>query len=589
MSFLFFPQLISAQTEWQISTDSLNNIADDQQRMHQLFEHFMDWYWQQHPESATRAGINQYNDQWTDLSLSAYEVRRQDTEAFLQMINTVDTTDFPADDQLNYTLFRQTLERQQASYSYPDHLIPLSNTVFLGKHHYLTTTLSIQSITSQEDYEQAMMRLQRIPIFIDQLIALMNEGLRQGILPPRITVSDIPDQVQAIMGEVAQETLLSPFRKLPNSFTQSQKENIKNNVDRIFQREVKPAYQKLHDYLIDTYIPQTRSTIGLSALPNGQTWYQHNIQRYTTTSLTAEEIHQIGLSEVKRIREAMDSVIRVSGFEGSFDEFTQFLRTDPQFYHSSAEDLLAHYRDICKQIDPQLIGLFGKLPRMPYGVKAIPEYTAKTATTAYYNPGSYRAARPGYFYANTYDLASRPIWEMEALTLHEAVPGHHLQIALSKELDNVPMFRETLSFTAFVEGWALYAESLGETIGLYQNPYSKFGQLTYEMWRAIRLVVDTGIHAKGWTRDQAIDFFQKNSAKTEHDIAVEVDRYIAWPGQALAYKVGELKIKELRSRAESQLGEAFNVRVFHDALLEEGALPLDMLEAKILQWIENQP
>ncbi|MEM9834799.1 MAG: DUF885 domain-containing protein, partial [Bacteroidota bacterium] len=560
-----------------------------QQRMHQLFEHYLDWYWQQHPESATRAGIDNYNDQWTDLSLSAHETRQRDIDELLQVINSIDTAEFSESDRLNYTLFRQILERQQASYSYPDHLIPLSNTVFLGKQHYLTTTLSIQSITSQEDYEQTIMRLQRIPVFIDQLIALMNEGLNQGIVPPRIAVSDIPNQLQSVMGDVAQETLLLSFQKLPNSFTLAQKDSMRNNADYIFQQEIKPAYQQLYDYLIDTYLPKTRSTLGLSALPNGEAWYQHNIRRYTTTSLTAEEIHQIGLAEVKRIREAMDSVIRASGFEGSFDEFTQFLRTDPQFYYTNPEDLLTHYRNICKQIDPQLIKLFGKLPRMPYGVKAIPDYTAKTATTAYYNPGSYRAARPGYFYANTYDLASRPIWEMEALTLHEAVPGHHLQIALSKELDSVPIFRETLSFTAFVEGWALYAESLGETIGLYQDPYSKFGQLTYEMWRAIRLVVDTGIHTKGWTRDQAIDFFQKSSAKTEHDIAVEVDRYIAWPGQALAYKIGELKIKELRSRAEGQLGENFDIRAFHDALLEEGALPLDILEAKTLQWIDNQP
>jgi len=288
---------------------------------------------------------------------------------------------------------------------------------------------------------------------------------------------------------------------------------------------------------------------------------------------------------VKRIRSEMDSLIKSTGFKGGFPEFAEFLRTDPQFYFETAEELLDAYRVIAKKIDPELPRFFGQLPRLPYGILPVPAYDEKTQTTAYYMRGSVETGRPGYFYANTYNLKSRPKWEMEALTIHEAVPGHHLQIALSQELEDVSEFRKYTSYTAFVEGWGLYSESLGGEMGFYKDPYSKFGQLTYEMWRAIRLVVDTGIHGMGWSRQQAIDYFKENAAKTEHDITVEVDRYIAWPGQALAYKIGELKIKELRAKAENILGENFDIRKFHDAVLENGAIPLEVLEEKIEAWI----
>ncbi len=323
----------------------------------------------------------------------------------------------------------------------------------------------------------------------------------------------------------------------------------------------------------------------MSDLPDGKAWYAYNVRSQTTTSLTPEQIHQIGLAEVARIRKQMDELIASTGFKGSFEEFLTFLRTDPRFFYDKPEGLLAGYRDIAKRIDPELVKLFGRLPRLPYGVIPIPSYSEKTQTTAYYDGGSLAAGRPGYFYANTYDLKSRPKWEMEALTAHEAVPGHHLQVALAQELEGVPEWRKHDGYTAFAEGWGLYAESLGPEMGLYKDPYSKFGQLTYEMWRAIRLVVDTGMHAKGWTRQQAIDYFKANAGKAEHDIVVEVDRYIVWPGQALAYKIGELKIKELRAHATRELGPRFDVRAFHDQVLGNGALPLDVLEANIKAWV----
>jgi len=312
------------------------------------------------------------------------------------------------------------------------------------------------------------------------------------------------------------------------------------------------------------------------------------VRHYTTTSLTPDEIFNIGQSEVKRIRQEMDRIISETGFEGDFTAFCEFLRTDDRFFFDTAEDLLREYRDISKRIDPELVKLFGKLPRLPYGVIPVPSYAEKSQTTAYYEPGSAEAGRPGYFYANTYDLKSRPRWEMEALTLHEAVPGHHLQISLAQELENIPKFRRHSWITAYGEGWALYSESLGEEMGFYADPYSKFGQLTYEMWRAIRLVVDVGIHVKGWSRQQAIDFFTENSSKTPHDIEVEIDRYIVWPGQALAYKIGELRITELRAFAEERLGESLDIRAFHDELLGYGCLPLDLLESRMRRWVEAQ-
>ncbi|HSM68383.1 MAG TPA: DUF885 domain-containing protein, partial [Xanthomonadales bacterium] len=331
-----------------------------------------------------------------------------------------------------------------------------------------------------------------------------------------------------------------------------------------------------------------RDSIGLSDLPDGEAWYAYNVKQRTTTELTPEEIHEIGLAEVKRIRAEMDQVIASAGFEGSFGEWMAFLRTDPQFYHTTAEGLLQEYRDIAKRADPELMKVFGHLPRTPYGVIPIPSYAEKSQTTAYYQRGSVQAGRPGYFYANTYALDTRPRWEMEALTLHEAVPGHHLQLAIQDELEDVPWFRQIGGYTGFTEGWGLYSESLGEEMGFYQDPYSKFGQLTYEMWRAVRLVVDTGMHHLGWTRQQAIDYFKENAPKQEHDIIVEIDRYIVWPGQALAYKLGELKIKELRAFASDELGDRFDIRAFHDQVLGRGALPLHMLDANIRAWVAEQ-
>jgi uncharacterized protein (DUF885 family) len=391
-----------------------------------------------------------------------------------------------------------------------------------------------------------------------------------------------------IAADASKSPLLEAFAKWPDAIPEADRAALSARARQAHEQSVRPAFTKLRDFLVTRYIPSSRETTSAAALPDGRALYEYNVRWHTTTGLTPQQIHEIGLAEVKRIRNEMDAVIAATGFTGGYAEFVRFLRTDPRFYYTDAPSLLTGYRDICKRADPELARLFGRLPQTPYGLKPVPDAIAPSQTTAYYDPGSFVVGRPAYMFANTYKLDARPKWEMEALTLHEAVPGHHLQIALAQERQGLPDFRRHSSYTAYVEGWALYAESLGEEMGFYQDPYAKFGQLTYEMWRAVRLVVDTGLHAMGWTRDQAIGYFRENAAKTEQDIVVEIDRYIVWPGQALGYKIGQLKIRELRASAERELGPRFDMRSFHDTILEEGAVPLDVLERRVKAWVEQR-
>ncbi|HEV3485488.1 MAG TPA: DUF885 domain-containing protein, partial [Vicinamibacterales bacterium] len=421
---------------------------------------------------------------------------------------------------------------------------------------------------------------------VDDTIALMKRGLAAGLTPPRPVLGKVAENIS---NQIFEDPTQSPiyqmaFAKFPASIPAAEQQRLQKEAAEVIRTAITPSLRKLHAYWVNEYHPKTRESIAFTELPNGKEWYAFRVRVMTTTDLTPDQIHELGQSEVKRIRAEMERVKEQTGFKGSLEDFFKYLRTDPRFFYNKPEDLVAGYRDIAKRIDPELTKLFGKLPRTPYGVIPVPSYSEKTTTTAYYNAGSPEANRPGYFYANLYDLKSRPKWEMEALTLHEAVPGHHLQISIAQELENVPNFRRYAGYTAFIEGWGLYAESLGPDLGMYTDPHSKFGQLTYEMWRAVRLVVDTGMHTKGWTRQQAIDFFVANSSKPLHDIEVEIDRYISWPGQALAYKLGELKIKELRAKAERELGEKFDIRAFHDAVLGAGPLPLSVLDSRMIEW-----
>lgn len=559
----------------------------DARRLHRLFEVNWRYRMREFPEFATYVGYPGQNARWTDRSPEAIARRKRELEEPLRVLRSIDRARLGPADRLNYDLFRRGLELAREGARFKDEYLPINQ--LGGAQQDLAQVLAIAPNRSVADYEDMLARLRAVPAVVDQEIALMRRGVEEGITPPRVVLRDVPDQVRnQIVDDPLASPLLRPFGRFPAAVAEADRDRLRGEAARIYAEAVRPAFERLLRYLTDEYIPRARESVGMGALPDGAAWYAYRVRRYTTTDLDPERIHQLGLAEVKRIRGAMDSLIASTGFKGSFADFTRFLRTDPRFFFTDSAALIQATRDLAKRIDPELIKLFGKLPRLPYGVTPVPAYAAKSQTTAYYEPGSLKAGRPGTYFVNWYDLESRPKWEMEALTLHEAVPGHHLQLALADELEGVPDFRKYADYTAFVEGWGLYAESLGPELGLYTDPYAKFGQLTYEMWRAIRLVLDTGIHAKGWTRDQAIAFFRENSAKTDHDIEVEVDRYIVWPGQALAYKLGELEFKELRAYATTELGSRFDLRAFHDRVLGQGPLPLDVLDAETRRWVRER-
>ena len=569
----------------------------------QAFRAYLDADWKRwmelYPEFATAVGYPGQNRRWTGNSPPGIEARKAHLAQSLKRLKSFSRDALPANEQLNYDLYRELLETAEEGLQYGDDPMPFRNVVptslwlplnqMGGVQQGAAETLSTQPRQSVADYEDILARLEGLPKNVEEQIALLKKGLSEGFTPPKITMRDVPQQIADLVPEDAMKSaLLEAFTEFPPSISTADRTRLTTRATQIYRGAVRPAFLKLQDFVATTYIPACREAIAATALPNGAASYTFHVRWQTTTNLTPQQIHEIGLAEVKRIRAEMDKVIASSGFKGSFHDFTEFLRNDKRFYFEKPDELVNAYKIVAKSIDPQLVHEFGKLPRNQYGVTPIPDFKAPSQTTAYYQPGAPAAGRPGSYFVNTYNLAARPKWEMEALSLHEAVPGHHLQISLSQELLDVPEFRKHVGYSAFVEGWALYSESLGEELGLYKDPYSKFGQLSYEMWRAVRLVVDTGMHTMGWTREQAVQFFKDNTGKTDQDITVEVDRYIVWPAQALAYKVGQLKIRELRSLAEKKQGAKFNVRGFHDAVLESGALPLSVLEPRVKQWIEAQ-
>jgi len=570
-----------------VAQNSKSPGMNDTQKLNQLFADDWAWRMREFPEFATSVGYPGQNGRWTDMSLEAIQRRNEHARQNLRDLKSIGRNKLGDADKLNYDLFLKKTQEDIAGQRFSSEYLAINQ--LSGVQQDVARILAIMPTFTAKDYENIIARLNGVPALVDQVILLLSKGIKTGITPARIALRDVPQQVlNQIVDDPLQSPMMRPFDEMPESIAPPERQRLQSQATKMISEKVVPAYRKLHDFLVNTYLPKTRETIGLSALKDGEAWYAYNASVYTTTSMTPKEIHHLGLSEVQRIREEMGKIIDDLGFKGGFEAFIEFLRNDPQFYYNDAESLLMGYRDICKRADPELAKLFGKLPRTPYGVIPMPSYAAPSQTTAYYQQGSMQSGRPGYFFANTYALHTRPKWEMEALTLHEAVPGHHLQISLAQEFEDVPEFRKHEGYTAFVEGWALYAESLGEEMGFYADPYSKFGQLTYEMWRAVRLVVDTGMHVMGWTRQEAIDFFKENSSKPEHDIIVEIDRYIVWPGQALAYKIGELKIKELRKFASTELGEAFGLRAFHDQVLGNGAVPLEVLEKQIKAWVAKK-
>ncbi|MDH3545964.1 MAG: DUF885 domain-containing protein [Gammaproteobacteria bacterium] len=546
------------------------------------------WEWQlaSYPMFASRLGDKRYNDRWADNRLEAIEQRQEQTRAFLQRLYAIDRSALSAADELNYELFRRRLQNDVDVDAFNGHLMPFSH---LGGVQNLDSNTNYLSFSAVKDYEDWLARLDAIDDVIEQTIELADRGRKTGYVSPRVLMQRLPDQVAIQLVDNAEDSpFFKIFEQLPDTIGADDQERLRATARDSIGDTVLPAYRKLARYFSDTYLPAGRDSIGLSELPKGKEWYEFEARRYTTTQMSPDEIHRLGLNEVRRIRDAMQQLIDALDFDGDFQEFLEYLRTDSQFYYEDPDELYAAYLATSKRIDPELVRLFGKLPRMPYGVKPIPESIAPDTTTAYYSRPAADGSRAGIYWVNLYKPEVRPKYEIEVLTVHEAMPGHHLQIALQQELEDMPNFRRYSGFTAFVEGWGLYSERLGYDLGLYEDPYSRFGQLTYEMWRAVRLVVDTGIHYKGWTRQQAIDFFMDNAAKTELDIINEVDRYISWPGQALAYKIGQLKMNSLRENAERALGDRFDIRAFHDELLSGGALPLDLLEQRMTAWLLSQ-
>lgn len=538
------------------------------------------------PTFASHLGDKRYNDRWNDVSLAAIERRHAHYQDVLKQLDAIDPATLPLGDRLNYVLFRKEFANEVEQFPFGWYLVPLNQREGIQDESQVADGIVF---TSVKDYDDWIARLKSFPAYMDQTIELMRAGIERKIVQPKVVMKRLPEQIKKqLVEDPTQSVYYKPLKNIAADIPAAEQERLGKEAADAIRSQIVPAYRKFAKFFDEEYFPACFDEVGAWQLPRGQEFYALRARQFTTTNLTPDEIHEIGLAEVARIRKEMEAIVAEVKFEGSFQEFLVHLRTDKQFYYDDPRDLMNGYLALCKRVDPQLTKLFKTLPRIPYGLEPIPEHIAPDTTAAYYRQPSADGQRAGTYFVNLYRPEMRPKYEMEALSLHEAVPGHHLQLALQAELGELPPFRRYGGFTAYIEGWALYAESLGDQLGCYEDPYSEFGQLTYEMWRAVRLVVDTGMHSKKWTREQAIDYFRQNAPKTELDIVNEIDRYISWPGQALAYKIGELKIKELRDRAQSTLGERFDIRNFHEVVLRQGAVPLDVLETIVDEWVAEQ-
>jgi uncharacterized protein (DUF885 family) len=561
----------------------------DSERLTRFFELYWDARMRQTPDFAAYIGYAGVDDLLPDLSHEGFVAMQRLTHLELAALDSIDRARLSAAEQLSYDLLRRRLGVEVEGERFHS-FDPWHNEYLLVEkmNNRIVTGLGLLEYNPGKtvaDYEAMLTRLRGFPRMVDDGIAQLQAGLERGITPPRVTLRKVTDEtLTEIQADPAKNLYLERFQHIPETIPAAERERIQKTAAEIWTKQDVPALLKLYKYLNDRYIPNARETIAITDLPDGKAWYAYLLRYATTTNLTPEEIHQLGLDEVKRIRAEIDALIKSTGFQGDFKAFSEFVRTDPRFFWEKPEDMITGYRDIAKRLDPELIKLFGRLPRLPYGVADMEDQRG-TSPSALYSNGTLAGGRPGLMLINTFDLKSRPKWGMESLTLHEAVPGHHLQYSLVEELGELPAWRRWDIYTAFSEGWGLYAEGLGSELGLYKDPYSKFGQLNNEVWRAIRLVVDTGLHAKGWTRQQTIDYCRANSAKTDLEITNEVDRYIAHPGGATAYKIGAMKLQELRRYAEKELGDKFDIRAFHDHVLGSGQLPLDLLETSVKAWV----
>ena len=555
--------------------------ADDTY-LEEVIERHWQWVLEQYPERRLEYGDRSGNALWTDRSPAAFRSRYEDEGRFVSQLEQIEPATLTADGRLNRAMLLRELRENRSEFEDGLHLIALD--MRSGPQHW-HSMVDYLPMETEQDHLDWLTRLRNLPEQLAQFQALLAEGLEKERTQAKIVMSRVPTQIQNLLdGDASDSPFFRAFTALPQHLDASQREALQETARQIIDEDIKPAFTELLTFLQERYLPAARAP-SIGSLPGGKQIYARLAHHFTTTNMTPDEIHEIGLKEVERIRGEMEAVIGEVGFDGDITAFNTFLRTDPQFYYDSPEALLEGYQAVSKRLDPGLVKLFGKLPRAPYGVRPIPDEEAPDTTTAYYMRPAVDGSRPGWYYVNLYQPETRPKFEMEVLSVHESVPGHHLQIALAQELTGLPEFRRNGGFTAFIEGWGLYSERLGYDMGLYTDPYSRYGQLVYDMWRAVRLVVDTGLHYFGWNRQRAIDYFLANAAKTEADIVNEIDRYIGWPGQALAYKIGQLKMLELRSEAEAALRDQFDIRAFHDEMLGAGALPLDVLEERMDAWL----
>lgn len=577
-SILLFVSLVSA-----CSVLNSAEKSDANARLTALMETYAQQKFEASPLAASMFGAKVAPDSLDDVSEEAQAAAIARMTAALAELAGIPFASLSPDNQLNYEIFQWMLEREKVTLNSNWRYVNF-NTVG-GWHSSFAQIMAMTAFSNEQSYRDYLSRLEKFGRFVDQNIALMDKAISAGYAQPCAALGGYENGIVGYISKTPEASVFyAPFMRLPATMDQS----MKGEAKRLISEVVNPGYQRYYRYFTERYKPSCRKNIALSSAPGGAKLYEHFVRFYTSLDTTADEAHALGLSEVARIRTEMDAIIAEVGFKGSFSDFLKFLRTDKQFY----TDDPAHYRaviaEIAKRTDGLMPNYFSHLPRNPYGIKPVPAAIAPKTATAFYQPGAVDGTRAGQYFYNTHDLGSRPLYELPALSLHEGVPGHHHQISLQQEVDNMPTFRQSYYFHAFGEGWGLYSEFLGEEMGMYQTPYERFGKLIYEMWRACRLVVDSGMHAKGWTRQQAIDFMAENTALTLHNITSEVDRYITYPGQAQAYKHGELKIRELRARAENALGDKFSLREFHTAVLGAGSLPLLVLERRIDRWIAEQ-
>ena len=563
--------------------------TDTKQQLDALFESYFEDDLRANPLRATYIGDHRYDDQLPNSIGPEYLAAAHAlNEKYLAAIRAIDPVALSPADRISYDIFLYEREREARGERFPFQLLPINQAGgLLTAMPALGSGNNAQPFKTVEDYERWLKRLDGLAVWMDQAVVNMRQGAATGVVQPRAVMEKVLGQLDAMVVPQAKDSqYFAPIKQFPATFSAADRDRLTTEYTRMLEGTLLPAYKRLRDFVRDEYLPKTRNSVAWTALPDGQAWYAYFVQEHTTTNMTPDEIHELGLSEVKRILGEMDQVRKQVGFKGDLEAFFTFLETDPQFYFTQGADLLDGYRTLKTRIDAALPKLFSVFPKADYEVREVEAFRAESAAGAYYQQPSADGSRPGVFYVNTFNLKAQPKFGMETLSLHEASPGHHFQVSIQQELEGVPRFRRFGGdYTAYVEGWALYSESLGKELGLFTDPYQWYGRLNDEQLRAMRLVVDTGLHAKGWTREQAIKFMLDNSTMAESDVVSEVERYIAWPGQALGYKVGDLRIQGLRHKAEQALGPRFDLRDFHREVLSDGAVPMDVLEAKVDRWI----